>query len=601
MPSDPITTGPAPDLVGLTGLPPGAEALYAPADTSNYTRFLPASRRIFAALVIHTPEDPADNVASSVRLMQSPGFGASYSYYIKTDGTIYQLVRDTDAAHQVSSDPARQAGSRVPVWWASGRPGFATYKTTGRIYNYATIGISVEGFAAQISTSLKVGGPQYQSLVALVGFLCGKYAIEVHRNWILPHAHLNNNRSDPGSGFPWSDLIRGAAAIVDRPSPLSTHPGVNQGIFAGYAGTDEVPTLLTPPLPTEVFEPEPTGTSGIIPIGIPKRRALVEIGGFHIIPIGTSGVTRQRQFNPLVVDESLRIRFSITHSFEQNEAPWWIEIYNLANATGQRIIDRGTFFNISAGYNAVGLLCEGVIQNVSISREGQNVLTRLVATGIESAPEISAWMSATWPARTPIRAILEEVARLMGFTLASTAHVPQIANERLRRPYPVNLPAPTVLEFILERYELVASFFCGQLIIDQASPIINPSLPSFEPGHILTDRETALFEQSYSQQIREALAVRTEQAITVNERSGMIGVPKRTETGIEVEMLLNPAISITRLINVESRWLSGIYHLTKVTHSGDTWSGDFRTRAVGEPINQAPTPPFEFRTRSDEG
>ena len=379
----------------------------------------------------------------------------------------------------------------------------------------------------------------------------------------------------------------------------TTYPGNPNEVAVAMKALGQAPLHLRALVNTD--RPRVTESPAMAPIGIPKRRALVEIGGFHIIPIGTSGVTRQRQFNPLVVDESLRIRFSITHSFEQNEAPWWIEIYNLANATGQRIIDRGTFFNISAGYNVVGLLCEGVIQNVSISREGQNVLTRLVATGIESAPEISAWMSATWPARTPIRAILEEVARLMGFTLASTAHVPQIANERLRRPYPVNLPAPTVLEFILERYELVASFFCGQLIIDQASPIINPSLPSFEPGHILTDRETALFEQSYSQQIREALAVRTEQAITVNERSGMIGVPKRTETGIEVEMLLNPAISITRLINVESRWLSGIYHLTKVTHSGDTWSGDFRTRAVGEPINQAPTPPFEFRTRSDEG
>ena len=89
---------------------------------------------------------------------------------------------------------------------------------------------------------------------------------------------------------------------------------------------------------------------------------------------------------------------------------------------------------------------------------------------------------------------------------------------------------------------------------------------------------------------------RLEQSVIVNQASGMIGVPARTETGIEVSMLLNPAITITRLLDVRSRWLSGLYHLTKVEHQGDTWSGDFRTRAVGEPVDEIIRRPFMARS-----
>lgn len=592
--------GPAPDLAGIA-LPPGAQARWAPAAQGNFrpTVELMGSRNV-VAIVAHTTEGSFE---SGVNWGQNPAAGATYHFIVGQDsdnGDIAQLVRVNDVAFHVSSSKQRQTGNsdltgrpfQKPVWW---RDDYAIWRSApnpkdrgGRIYNTYTIGVALAGHASSIHNTMTKGGKQWQSLVALLNLLCGRYGIAVHRSWIQGHYELNKERFDPGAGFPWREILDEVQGEVN---PTAT---INR---IGYWAYAQLPPEPEEPAAFDEFEPriEPEPPE-LITTGIPKRRARLEIGGLEIVPIGTSGLTRRRQLNPLIVDESLRIRFSITHSFEENESPWWIEIYNMADATAQRVIERGTHFSLSAGYNEVGLLCEGVIQAVKISRQGADVITRLLATGNESSPDLNAWMSANWPRGTPATTIMTEAARLMGFTLGATDHIPQIRGQRLVKPYSVNLPAKTVLEQILERYDLIASYFCGQVVIDQASPIVRPSLPQLEQGHTLTERERAEFERVFIQQAEEAIEVRREQAITINERNGMIGLPARNETGAEVTTVLNPAVTITRLVNIESRWLNGLYHLTKVTHQGDTWGGEFRTTATGEPVEQVLRPPFASLT-----
>ena len=587
--------GPAPDLAGLV-LPGTAQARYAPAAEGNFRVRSPG--RPVVAIVMHTTEGSFE---SGVNWGQNPAANATYHFIVgqnSDNGDIAQLVRVKDAASHVSSRKQRQTGNSDltrrpfvrPVWWDDDygilRSATDPKDRGGRIYNNVTIGVSLAGHGASIHNTMTKGGAQWNSLVALLRFLCSKYGIPVHRSWIQGHYELNKERSDPGAMFPWRKILD---EVQEEVNPTAVINRIGYWAYAQLPREPEEQAVFEAEPPTEPEIPDP------ITEGIPQRRARLEIGGIEIVPVGTSGVTRTRQLNPLVIEggkNGLRIRFSITHSFEENESPWWIEVYNMADATAQRVIERGTHFSLSAGYNEVDLLCEGVIQAVKISREGPNVITRLLATGNESRPDMSAWMSATWPRGTPAMTIIAEAARLMGFTLGATDHIPQIRGQRLGRDYSVNLPAKTVLDTLLERYELVASYFCGQVVIDQASPIVRPSLPQLEPGHTLTEQERAEFERVYIQQVREIIEVRREQAITLNERNGMIGVPARTETGAEVTTILNPAITITRLVNIQSRWLRDLYHLTKVTHQGDTWGGEFRTTATGEPVDQALQPPF---------
>jgi hypothetical protein len=50
------------------------------------------------------------------------------------------------------------------------------------------------------------------------------------------------------------------------------------------------------------------------------------------------------------------------------------------------------------------------------------------------------------------------------------------------------------------------------------------------------------------------------EAIVVNSRSGMVGWPEQTPEGIEVTMLLNPAIRVGNLVKINNRDINTSYH-----------------------------------------
>ena len=70
----------------------------------------------------------------------------------------------------------------------------------------------------------------------------------------------------------------------------------------------------------------------------------------------------------------------------------------------------------------------------------------------------------------------------------------------------------------------------------------------------------------------------------ISEQSGMIGYPSITEKGISVEMMLNNTYAPGSNVKVQTSILSSfvkkdtLFKIIKVTHNGDTWSGDFSTK-----------------------
>lgn len=75
-----------------------------------------------------------------------------------------------------------------------------------------------------------------------------------------------------------------------------------------------------------------------------------------------------------------------------------------------------------------------------------------------------------------------------------------------------------------------------------------------------------------------------ETAVLLNERTGLLGVPNKTEKGFVAKSLLNPDIVPGRQVQVESKFLTGtaVFIAEKVTHVGDVDEGDYVTTVEGK-------------------
>jgi hypothetical protein len=100
--------------------------------------------------------------------------------------------------------------------------------------------------------------------------------------------------------------------------------------------------------------------------------------------------------------------------------------------------------------------------------------------------------------------------------------------------------------------------------------------------------------------VEEGLPVSTEPVTIINQASGMIGSPKRTEVGVNVTNLLLGELKLARTIRIESInrqinignlffrdvsdiTIDGIYRIDKLVHTGDThdntWQTDIQARS----------------------
>lgn len=205
------------DLDGILGLPPKAKVQWTPAHPTNFSahdsgHYAGAPRR-FVAVCLHTPEEPADDVETTPALFARPNFGASTGYYADSDGDLVQMVRDRDYAWGQGTTSAQLVKPR-PAWWLD------EYIS----YNTCMLSIEIEGYADSIHETFKVGGRQFQTVAAWLGFVCTKYDIPINRLFVLGHYELSTWRRDPGRHFPWPHLLATAQSCAN----LYTHSRPSQ-------------------------------------------------------------------------------------------------------------------------------------------------------------------------------------------------------------------------------------------------------------------------------------------------------------------------------------------------------------------------------------
>lgn len=167
------------------------------------------------AIVLHTPEEPADDYESTPHYFAQPGVAAGTHYYLDNDGDVYQMLPESECPY-ANGTKGGPGGNRV---WKGQLDTWAPWATVGLSNNCQTISIEMEGYAASIGQTWN--DSQHAALIALIRNIAYRYSIPLDRDHIVGHFELATDRVDPGATFPWDRVM---ASLAAKPAPAVLPP-----------------------------------------------------------------------------------------------------------------------------------------------------------------------------------------------------------------------------------------------------------------------------------------------------------------------------------------------------------------------------------------
>lgn len=274
----------------------------------------------------------------------------------------------------------------------------------------------------------------------------------------------------------------------------------------------------------------------------------------------------KRQIKIIIADfesEDIRINFNIEKSLVGYPNLGNIKIYNLSENSRNMITGKGLQVQLFAGHEDVGapLLFSGDIINVVHLKIGPDWISEIFA-----ADGINILNSAT-----------------INKTLPAGVDAGQIYNELISQMEGISKGVTEGLENCLSgKKSLLRELQLSGNVKDWLDKI------SKDCG----------FDYSINEGIIEttptSLPISDVPPVIINQASGMIGSPERTEIGINVKNILLPALKLGRTIKVEAISAQinignlffrkippvkneGIYRIDKLTHIGDNYDNPWET------------------------
>ncbi len=198
-------------------------AIVVPAHETNVLRAVNRPR----VLVLHTPEEPADERAATPIYFQTPFRGASTHYFASWGGNLYQLVPEANGAlangvlgkpYPADTDPAVSL-------------------------NYQSLSIEIEGYAATIAETLTAA--QRATVARWIADCARRHGIPLDRQHVIGHYEVASNRSDPGT-LDIDDLIAAAKeeTMNDKERLKALEAEVYYGVKGVLASLDARVTAL---------------------------------------------------------------------------------------------------------------------------------------------------------------------------------------------------------------------------------------------------------------------------------------------------------------------------------------------------------------------
>jgi hypothetical protein len=156
------------------------------------------------ALVVHTPEEEADQTEQTPLYFARWGVYRSTHYYGDNDGDLYQMVSDLDAAWGQGTDDRNRV-------WKGRKGGYPPWNTGGISNNLITLGYETEGFAATLGSTMTRA--QFTTLARWIAYKCWQYDIPCDRTHVVGHYELASDKTDPGT-LPLDEVVLAAKMLM---------------------------------------------------------------------------------------------------------------------------------------------------------------------------------------------------------------------------------------------------------------------------------------------------------------------------------------------------------------------------------------------------
>lgn len=260
-----------------------------------------------------------------------------------------------------------------------------------------------------------------------------------------------------------------------------------------------------------------------------------------------------------------RITVEIERQMDRSQDRGEVGIYNLKPANEQRIHERGGPIVVSAGYpETTAIIFDGEVQRVVRARNSgyaeivHDNLARITKIKLGDLVRHKSRLGGTYEDRlsghVSVRRIVERIVAAMNSSIAPAAGgaaPPRIALGPL-----TNIPPDAT----------VKNWYWGG----------QPAASALDS--ILARVECRWFEEDGLIRInRVGMSQSDAPALVTSPRNGLLGRPTETDEGAEVRMLLNPAVKLGAILEVQSKALNGRWKVVGVRHSADNWSGKFQT------------------------
>lgn len=247
----------------------------------------------------------------------------------------------------------------------------------------------------------------------------------------------------------------------------------------------------------------------------------------------------------------MRIEFNISKSISSDANSAEISIYNLKETHRNAIGKEFDAITLEAGYmppgepGNVGIIFKGAIRDVEHRREGPNIITTISCGDGDKAIR-KATISKSYPKGTPVKTVIDDIHKefeKQGVSKGEWKLPPEVEGKTFKRPYAACGSCKTELDTIGRGNDFYWS-------------IQNETLEMI-PGN------------GYVGSI-----------VLLTPETGLIGVPTITDTGVNAQALLNPAIRPNRRVKIISQTLQmnaedDTYRVSGVRYTGNNMDGDF--------------------------
>lgn len=257
--------------------------------------------------------------------------------------------------------------------------------------------------------------------------------------------------------------------------------------------------------------------------------------------------------------EGLRVKFKCEKTLKGSPNKAEIEIYNIADDTRNMLLNQKTRVRLAIGYLGfqpdgflgsgfgssknvetvfVGNICKFNSNNTPTQSEGVDIITK-----VELADGGNAYRNARldkgFPPGANLKMAIDDVAKALGLPKSAFSAIP---NVKIAHGIALSGLAKDHLDILTKPYGLEWSI------------------------------------QDETLQITQVKNTSSDATIVLTPQSGLVGIPNVTDKGVEIKSLVQPQLRPGRRILVESKAMTGIFKINKVTHEGDSHEGAFLSK-----------------------